>query len=844
MSVMNTDENNSARRRLVAAHPTLNGIDHLEVLDTGAPEGMPRQRTLLVSFYKPITGLSERNVIIEGGVRTNVQALWAFAAQEITSPPGSPLEQDFFGARPDADRLLVVRTDSAGDFSSYRLRLVSAPGEDVPPQGFDPRLSTVEFSFKVECPSFFDSQRPVRPPSERERASFIDYLAKDYTSFRRLMLDRLSLVLPDWRERSPADLGITLVELLAHAADHLSYYQDAVATEAYLKTARKRVSVRRHARLLDYPLHEGNNARVWVVLSVEAGSPSDGHTLPKQTALLAYMRTDRPALKPDEFEESLRQGAQVYETLHPFKLYASHNDIKFYTWSDDNFTLPRGATRATLVDPLNQRVRLKAGDVLIFEEQRGSSTGRFEDADPARRHAVRLKSVRPEASVSNDRGAREPGPPLKDPLTEEAIVEIEWFDEDALPFPLCISRRFEEDFFLDITVAHANVLLADHGYSLGFQGLEPDTVPTTGRYEPRFPARNITHCVPYDHPSSQLEAAARSLGQDPGRALPAVKMRSRGEQWTARRDLLTSGRFSLDFVMESDDDGIVRLRFGDGVSGKRPEAGARFEAACRVGNGAAGNVGTGAIAHIVTDQEGVSRVRNPMPAQGGTDPQDVEEVRSEAPQAFRKLQRAVTENDYAVLAGSHPWVQKAVARNRWTGSWSTVFVAIDRKGGRPVDAVFKSEIRRYLEPFRLAGTALEIVGPRFVPLDISMTVTVDPAAARTQIRALLMETFGSRELEGGGRGLFHPDHWTFGQPVYLSQLVAAAMKVPGVVSVDVDDTPPKTNRFQRWGRPPKGELAAGKISIGSLEIARLDNDPNHPENGRLEFKFAEMLSGL
>ena len=35
-------------------------------------------------------------------------------------------------------------------------------------------------------------------------------------------------------------------------------------TEAYLDTARRRISVRRHVRLVDYPMHEGCNARAWV----------------------------------------------------------------------------------------------------------------------------------------------------------------------------------------------------------------------------------------------------------------------------------------------------------------------------------------------------------------------------------------------------------------------------------------------------------------------------------------------------------------------------------------------------------------------------------------------------
>ena len=70
----------------------------------------------------------------------------------------------------------------------------------------------------------------------------VDYLVKDYAGFRRLILDRLAQAMPGWQERSPADVGVVLAELLAHAADTLSYYQDAVATEAYLGTARKRVS--------------------------------------------------------------------------------------------------------------------------------------------------------------------------------------------------------------------------------------------------------------------------------------------------------------------------------------------------------------------------------------------------------------------------------------------------------------------------------------------------------------------------------------------------------------------------------------------------------------------------
>ena len=78
------------------------------------------------------------------------------------------------------------------------------------------------------------------------------------------MLDRLALMMPGLERAPRARSLVTLVELLAYEGDRLSYLQDAVATEAYLRTARRRISVRRHARLVDYRLHEGCNARALV----------------------------------------------------------------------------------------------------------------------------------------------------------------------------------------------------------------------------------------------------------------------------------------------------------------------------------------------------------------------------------------------------------------------------------------------------------------------------------------------------------------------------------------------------------------------------------------------------
>ncbi len=811
----------------------LNGIDYLEVLDQDAPPGTQPQRTLLVRMWKAAPwGLTGSNVRIEGGVRvTGIQVEWVLRASDasdalVTSGQITAAEKDFFLALPDPDQILVVRTDSEGDYSAYTLRLVASPTQSEPPAGFDPVLSQVDFSFKVECPTEFDCETQEVCPPQPEEVPVIDYLAKDYASFRKLLLDRLSVILPDWQERSPADLGIALVELLAYAGDYLSYYQDAVATEAYLGTARRRTSVRRHARLLDYPMHDGSNARAWVQIQVAGVA-----TLGKGTQLLTRVSGQGPRIAPNSraYDQALAQGPTVFETMHQAALFPEHNRLHFYTWGDEECCLPAGATRATLRGHLPN---LKPGDVLIFLEERGPETGAKADADPAHRHAVRLIRVVP--------GQDPLGGQLLEPPTEEPVpvTEIEWMAQDALPFPLCLhrvevpseERQSGEPSQQPVSVALGNVVLADHGRTLDGETIPPPVGHR--RYRPRLQEADITYRAPYDHDAAQTLPASVTLQQDPRQALPAVELESDGATWVSQRDLLASGRFATEFVAESESDGRAYLRFGDGIYGRPPLATEQLQARYRIGNGQQGNVGANALAHVVT-AEPVTHVTNPLPAQGGTDPESLEEVRQYAPQAFRTQERAVTPADYAAVAQRHPQVQRAAATRRWTGSWYTMFLTVDRAGGLPVDAAFEAELRAFLERFRLVGQDLEIDGPRFVALDLAFVVCVAPGYFRSQVKEALLEVFSNQDLPDGRRGFFHPDNFTFGQPVYLSQIVAAAMEVPGVAWIDTSDRP--ETRFQRWGEPSHGELAAGEIRMGRLEIARLDNDPSLPENGKIEF---------
>lgn len=896
------------QRRHQVRRSDFNGLDYLEVSDD--------QLTLTVFFLghapaelqrrpKEIPAAHDerlrRSVRIEGGRR--VRDIRVVAVELCDQPD------------PELDDCLIVTVDKPGDFCTYRLCLVALDERGRPTgkpfPNFDPRYACLDFSFKVNYSSDLDCATDDACPPEAVAGPDINYLARDYASFRQLILDRLSVIMPEWRERHVPDVGIALVEVLAYTGDYLSYYQDAVATEAYLDTARRRVSVRRHARLVDYLMHEGSNARAWLHLEVEDDLKLDPDDVTFSTGLGAAAtgvivgEDDLRQLPGDSYElfaplvnrpprpyravwqqEFQRWTIEAGVPAKLIQLYEGHNAIRFYTWGDGECCLPRGATSATLVDgraveqtpddpqqkppqapvaavaappaPVyayeRQLAALKVGDYLLFEEVIGPTTGNPADADPAHRHVVRLTKVEPAV----------------DELYHQPVVEIVWDAADALPFPLCLSTSAappECGPLVDISLARGNLILVDHGRPVRDEDLGCVPVAETeaecdcgrlgdaryvpGRFRPRLRRGPLTH----SRPLPENAPAARLLAQDPRLAAPAIRLVAfpdpgckpdgrRGEAplplpaalWDARPDLLSSAYGSLHFVAELDEEGRAVLRFGDGNTGYRPDANSRFVADYRVGNGPAGNVGAGAIAHVVyrlKRPSGIRLVRNPLPAAGGVAPEPISQVKLLAPTAFRRrLERAVTAEDYAaiVMRDFPNEVQRAAATLRWMGSWYEVLLAIDARGRAEADQTLLDRIAAHLERYRRAGHDLAVDPARQVSLDVALQVNVRPGFPRGHVKAALLDVFSSRNRRDGRPGYFHPDRLSFGQGIYLSHLVAAAQAVPGVESVDV-------KRLERLYEGPNGEVAAGVLSLHPLEVARLDNDPNFPENGLLTLEM-------
>jgi hypothetical protein len=808
------------RRTLVLAKPPpLNGIDYLEVADA------TDQRVLLLSFLRDPSplALGPAQIVISGGESvTGVQVLSVAAAAD----------------RPNT---LAVQVDRAGDFSPYALSLIADGSTVEPPTGVDPALSQVAFSFKAGCPVSADCLPILCCPTPAPAEPDINYLAKDYPGFVQVMFDRMAVLAPNWTERHAADLGVTLVETLAYVADHLSYRQDAVATEAYLGTARSRISLRRHARLVDYQVDEGENARVWLHVAASA----EGVILPARTIVLPRVVGVTAWIDPSGrvAETMLAQARTVFETLAEAKLSQLLNSIPFYTWGDSRCCLPAGATTATLAGHLDG---LRAGDVLLFEEVLGPLTGAREDADPRHRWVVRLTGV-----SHNDRFGR----PLIDPTNSDPstnrITLIAWSPADALPFPLCLSSVTDKAHGLKaipgVSVARGNMVPADHGSWHDFTPLgtvpPPPPTPVGGSsggccgatvanappsyFYPSLPAHPLTFAQQFDAsaPASALTAAAASP------ALPQICVRDDGGgTWKAESDLLSLDNLQQGFVVETERDGTAFLRFGDGKFGAAPEMNMEFSARFRTGNGSAGNVGPDTLGHVLAADQRITAVRNPLAAAGGRDPDTMEAIRQRAPWNFRTQLRAVTEADYGDVAARDPAIREARGTLRWTGSWRTAFVAIDPAPGGPAAAppwaLARSALQR-LNLMRMAGVDLAVEPAIIVGVRIALAICVQPRYRRTDVALALTQVLISGQTCSGTPGLLDPSHFSFGQTIYLSPIIAAVQDVEGVASV-------RATAFQRVSDPARDAVADGFIKLQRLEIARVDNDPSRPDRGILE----------
>ena len=762
---------------------------------------------------------------------------------------------------------LRLKIAPVGDYSTYLLSTtavgLSAP-DNALPLAMDPLLNALPFKFRPGCfnlnctPS--DKTRP--PPLEPE----IDYLARDYDSLRHVLMAAMMRRVPGWSPTSEADLDQVLIDLIAAEADEQADHHDRVLNERSLATARKRVSLARHARLMDYHIHQGNQSSSWLALEVTAS-------------------VDLPATASDEFGvwtgKSWKDTDSVLFAI-PREIarwrqrcYAELSRLRPYTWGDTVTALAQGTTEADLTGatPLNQAQAESLRDFFLGQHSSQLVAPGVTDLNPAVDQLLIQEALNPETGQPNGArtvqrqllrllpldGTRPRAEALHDPFTGEWLVRVRWLADDALRQDFCLICECSGSVVTDVSLFHANLVRVTQGRPRLTTFRAPGQ-PLAGLDEGRLVASDearyeiITRQQGSDSPlravlcplpASPLAYRATAPGGDsPTRTTAQVSVQGFATAWQEQSDLVSSQGDDEHFIVETDELGGSSIRLGDGINGAALPAGAHLQCRYRVGQGSDGNVGADSIVGFSEASGAVQRVWNPFDVVDGRDPEPVAEIVRRVPEAYRQRQlRAVTLADYARRAEELAGVAHAHARYAWTGSWRTVQVAIDPVGTTVLAEPLRRAIADHLEAVRLIGEDLEVRPAAYVPLDIRLTLCIEAGYWPEDLRAVLEQEFSDHWTRDGRRGFFHPDGWTFGQSLHASQLIGRALAVTGVGRV-------LRLSMRRWNPGSGGGLSQieidpsglpesrlEKLEVSPFEIIVVANDPDHLETGRITFEI-------
>lgn len=758
----------------------------------------------------------------------------------------------------DADQtVLQVTVQPVGDYSTYKLRLNTA--EFANQIVIDPLFSEIDFKFRPGC--FNINCAPDSSPGLEPRDEpVIDYLAKDFDSFRHTMIAAMMQRIPNWQPSSEADLDQVLLELFSAAADELSDYQDRVMNEAYLSSARKRVSLARHARLMDYHIHQGNQASTWLALEIATdfrSAPEAGETVQyfvaKDFVVQAGTR-DNPS------------SAIPFMAREPKRVHPLVNRMSIYTWGDAIPSLLAGDTAADLklwlVDALDvateatdkksaiavqELIRSGVIDQLLVQEHLNPATGTVNGYNPRKRQLLKLLSGADGAEATYDPTTAPAGyDPVNDLPINSAkwFVRVRWEARDQLKHNYCFTVNCPDAGRIEnVSLFHGNLVEVCHGSLQKATFKEPGAELTTSNefHFERLGARGAI-CTLHDHPLAYRDT--KPGGDEPTQSTLSVWVEQPGgggDFWDEVSNLIHSDDTDENgdhFIVETDEESFSRIRFGNGTNGKELPENAIVECTYQIGDGLDGNIGLGKLINfdpaavnflkldgnskVASDGSTIIRCWNPFDIQNGRAPEPAAEIIRRAPEAYRLRQlRAVTLNDYVKRAEELPEVSRAAAAYSWTGSWRTVRITIDPRGAMTLEEPVVEKISRYLNAVRLIGEDLEIRPPQFVPLEITLRLCARPEFWSENLKDVLEQEFSAGWTPDGRQGFFHPDRWTFGQSLRSSQIIGQALAVEGVEHVI-------SLTMSRWNIP---NSTVDDMTVKENEIIQVLNDPDHMEKG-------------
>jgi predicted phage baseplate assembly protein len=269
--------------------------------------------------------------------------------------------------------------------------------------------------------------------SNRPGLSRVAYRAGTHSQFRDTMLARLStLGLDLLQTRRDDDFSIALIDSWATVADILTFYQERIANENYLRTATERVSLQELAKLIGYSLRPGLAAETYLSFILdEPPVMPPGVTPPANVANSTPKFVPLPPGIKVQSVPGPGEQPQTFETIETIEARSEWNAMRVLTHS------PYGNAKRVWLPGSQSTVQ--TGDMLLFEDDAGKpSIRRVTEVliDSARG----LTRVDIDSAVAVDSGGWVVGPglPVKSPpplsvLEARKLTEgVNWVQGDLV----------------------------------------------------------------------------------------------------------------------------------------------------------------------------------------------------------------------------------------------------------------------------------------------------------------------------------------------------------------------------------------------------------------------------
>ena len=601
----------------------------------------------------------------------------------------------------------------------------------------------------------------------------------DDRRFQDLVDDAKRLVqqrCPEWTDHNVSDPGVTLIEAFAYMVDQLLYRLNQVPDRHYMK----------FLDLLGVQLFPATAARTDVTFWLSS---------PQSAEIVVPAGTMVSTPRGEATQQTVRFTSVDELRIVPSELASLGVQPSDGVWADRTSDIRVAPLRVFSPQPL-------VGDVL----------------------AIGLSAATPRCAVTIRMDCRIEGvgvDPVDPPLVWEAFDGEDWIEcelesdstgglnragDVVLHIPeshtmalvhgvragwlraRTVAPREEQPFYSNSPVIHSISAFTVGGTTGVVQAevIENEIIGTSeGVPGQRFVVSNPP-IIPSEQQATMLEVSS-----DEG-----------WEEWTEVADFAASSADDPHFVVDAVAGEIVlgpgvRMMDGSFVQyGAVPPKGAVLRAReYRSGGGTKGNIAKGAVSVMRGTIPFVDRVENRRAASGGVDEESVEEAKVRAPIVLRTMGRAVTAEDYEVLAREAvPDAARIRAVTSETpedaGGVRVLLVppVTEDEDGRlsfehlipPVDMLERAA--RYLDARRTLGARVLVQPPAYQGITVVASLVARPWADPTRLQTLGIEALYRHlhPVHGGPDGT----GWPFGRPVQLGEIFSVLQSLPGTDLVE------------------------------------------------------------